>query len=187
MTRSLSSTTRPLLLSQPILIWSNKTFRLQCPIANNCTSTFSHVAGSALVTAHRSRTSSETTRCHLLLGILMRFTPDGIRTQTKTKEASNKQTKSMQPTTSFSTRMKLRGYRQMDGQLRPTSVWPPMTSHTIRLISLYLNGQQSSSSPSAPNCPRLIGHGDPTSTSRKRTGNAILKPATNTWLKLAKQ
>ena len=35
--------------------------------------------------------------------------------------------------------------------------------------------------------PRLMGLGEPTSTSRKRTGHAMLKPATNTWLKLAKQ
>ena len=35
----------------------------------------------------------------------------------------------MQPTTPFLPRMKLRGYQQMAGQLRPTSVWPPMTSH----------------------------------------------------------
>ena len=34
----------------------------------------------------------------------------------------------MQPTTPFLTRMKLRGYRRMAGQLRLTSVWPPMTS-----------------------------------------------------------
>ena len=48
---------------------------------------------------------------------------------TKTKEANNYLTKSMQPATPFLARMKLRGYRQMAGQLRPTSVWPPMTSH----------------------------------------------------------
>ena len=49
-----SSTTRPLFHSQPILIWSNKAFRLQCPIANNCISTtskFRHVAVAALVNA----------------------------------------------------------------------------------------------------------------------------------------
>ena len=43
------------------------------------------------------------------------------------------------------------------------------------------------SSPSTQNCPRLMGIGKPTSTSRKRTGHAMLKPATNTLLKLAKQ
>ena len=32
-----------------------------------------------------------------------------------------------------------------------------------------------------------ISLGEPTSTSRKRTGHVMLKPATNTWLKLAKQ
>ena len=86
------STTRPLFLSQPILIWNNKAFRSQCPIANNCTSTtstFRHVAVAALVTTHRSRTSSATTKCRLLLGILMRITPDGTRTQTKMREAKN--------------------------------------------------------------------------------------------------
>ena len=36
--------------------------------------------------------------------------------------------KSIQPTTPFLTRMKLRSYRQISCQLRPTSVWPPMTS-----------------------------------------------------------
>ena len=68
-------------LPQTILIWSNKAFRLQCPIAYNCTSTTStlrHVAVSALVATHRSRTSSATTKCRLLLGMLMRITPDGI-------------------------------------------------------------------------------------------------------------
>ena len=80
----------------------------------------------------------------LIVGILMRITPDGIRTQTKTKEANNQLTKSMQPTTPFLTRMKLRGYRQMGGQLRPTSVWPPMTSH------YYQTGQ------SPPHWPAII-------------------------------
>ena len=101
-------------------------------IANNftsTTSTFRHVAVAALVTTHRSRTSSTTTKCRLSLGILMRITPDEIRTQTKTKEANNVLMKSMLPTTPFLTRMKQRGYRQMAGQLRPTSAWPPMTSH----------------------------------------------------------
>ena len=62
------------------------------PIANNytfTTSTFRYVAVAALVATHRSRTSSAITKCRLLLGILMRITPDGIRTQTKTKEANN--------------------------------------------------------------------------------------------------
>ena len=36
-------------------------------------------------------------------------------------------------------------------------------------------------------CPRLMGLGEPTSTSRKRTGHIMLKPAKNTWLKMAKQ
>ena len=87
-----SSTTRPLFHSQPILIWSNKTFWLRCPIANNCTSTtstFCHVAVAALVITHRSLTSSATMRCRLLLWILMRITPDGIQIQPKTKEANN--------------------------------------------------------------------------------------------------
>ena len=143
-----------------------------------------------LFTTHRSRISSATMKCRLLLGILMRITPDGIRTQTKMKEANNYLTKSMQPTTPFLTRMKLRGYRQMAGQLRPTLVWPPMTSH------YYQTGQSlphwpaiicPSSSPSTPNCPRLMGLGETTSTSRKRNGHVMLKPATNTLLKLAKQ
>ena len=43
------------------------------------TSTFRHVAVAALVTTHRSSTSSATTKCRLLLGILIRITPDGIR------------------------------------------------------------------------------------------------------------
>ena len=76
------------------------------------------------------------------------------------------------------------------GQFRPTSVWPPMTPHN------YQTGQSlpywpaiicPSSSPSNPNCPRLMGLGEPTSTSRKRTGHVILKPATNTLLKPTKQ
>ena len=74
----------------------------------------------------RSCTSSATMKYRLLLGILIRINPDGIRTQTKTKE-TNKTTKSMQPTTLFLTKMV--------GQLHQTSVWPPMTSH------YYLTGQ----------------------------------------------
>ena len=69
-----------------------KTFRSQCPIANKCTSTtstFRHVAVAALVTTHRWRTSPATTKYRLLLGILMRITPSGIRTQTKMKLANN--------------------------------------------------------------------------------------------------
>ena len=96
----------------------------------------------------------------------------------------------MQPTTPFIARMKLRGYRQMAGQLRPTSVWPPMASH------YYQTGQSlphwsaiicPSSSPSTPSYPRLMGLGEPTSTSRRRTEHAMLRPATNTLMKLAKQ
>ena len=96
----------------------------------------------------------------------------------------------MQPTTPFLARMKLRGNRQMAGQLRQILVWPPMTSH------YYQTGQSPThwpaiicppSPPSTPNCPRLVGLGEPTSTSRKRTEHVKLKPATNTLLKLAKQ
>ena len=36
-------------------------------------------------------------------------------------------------------------------------------------------------------CPRLIGFGEPTSTSKKRTGHVMLKPATNTLLNLTKK
>ena len=43
------------------------------------------------------------------------------------------------------------------------------------------------SSSSTPSCPRLMGLGEPTSTSRKRTWYVIQKPATNILLKLAKQ
>ena len=76
----------------------------------------------------------------------------------------------MQPITPFSTRMKLRGFRQMADQHRPTSVWPPMTSN------YYQTGQSlhhwpaiicPSSSPSTPICPRLKGLSEPTSTSIK--------------------
>ena len=52
------------------------------PNRHNCTSTtstFRHVAAAALVTTHRSRTFSATTKCRLLLGILMRTTSGGIR------------------------------------------------------------------------------------------------------------
>ena len=75
-------------------------------------------------------------------------------------------------------------------RLRPTSAWLPMTSH------YYQTGQSPphwptticpSSSPSTPNCPRLMSLGETTSTSRKRTGHVMLKPVTNSLLKLAKQ
>ena len=52
------------------------------PNRHNCTSTtstFRHVAVAALVTTHRSRTYSATTKCRLLLGILIRITPGWIR------------------------------------------------------------------------------------------------------------
>ena len=62
---------------------------IQCPIANNCTSTFCHWAVAALVTTHGSRTSSASTKCRFLLGILIHITPDGTWIQTKTKEANN--------------------------------------------------------------------------------------------------
>ena len=51
----LSSTTQPFFHSQSILIWSNKAFRLRCPIDNNSTSTFRHVAVAALNTTLRCR------------------------------------------------------------------------------------------------------------------------------------
>ena len=86
--------------------------------------------------------------------------------------------------------MKLRGYRQMAGQLRPTSVWPPMTLHYY-LICQYLPHWPAiirpSSSQSTPNCPLLKGLVESTSTSRKQTGHVIMNSATNTLLKLAKQ
>ena len=109
----------------------------------------------------------------LIVGILMRITPDGIRTQTKTKEANTYLTKSMQPTTPFLSRMKLHGNRKIAGQLRPTSVWPRLTSH------YYQTGQSlphwpaiicPSSSPSTPNCPRFMGLGEPALASRKLLG-----------------
>ena len=79
----------------------------------------------------------------------------------------------MQPTTPFLSRMKLRGYRQMAGQLRPTSVWSPMTSRYYQTGQSLLHWPTiicPPSSPSNPNCPRLMDPGEPTSTSRKRTG-----------------
>ena len=88
----------------------------------------------------------------------------------------------------FFMRMKLCGYCQMAEQLRPTSVWLPMTSH------YYHTGQSLTQwstiifpSPSTPNCPRLMGLGEPTTTSRKRTGHGMLMPTINTFQKLAKQ
>ena len=81
-------------------------------------------------------------------------------------------------------------YRQMAGQFRHSSVWPPMTSQ------YYQTGQSPphrpaiicpSSSLSTPNCPRLMGRGEPTSTLGKLTGHVVLKLATNTLLKLLKQ
>ena len=59
------------------------------PNANSYTSKIRYVTVTALVTTHRSRTSSATTKCRLLLGILMHITPDMIRTRMKTKEANN--------------------------------------------------------------------------------------------------
>ena len=65
-------------------------------------------------------------------------------------------TMSMQPARPFLMRMRLRDYREIAGQLRPTSVLPPITSH------YYQTGQSlphwpaiicPSSSPSTPNCP----------------------------------
>ena len=56
---------------------------------HSTTSTFRHVAVAALVKTHRLRTSAATKKCRLLLGILMRITPDGVRKQRKTKEANN--------------------------------------------------------------------------------------------------
>ena len=46
---------------------------------------------------------------------------------TKTEEANNQPKKSIQSTTSFLTRMKQRGYRQMAGELGPTSACTPIT------------------------------------------------------------
>ena len=86
----------------------------------------------------------------------------------------------MQPTKPFLTSMNLRCYRQMAGQLLPTSAWYPMSSHN------YQTGQYPphrraiicpSSSPSTSNCPRLMALGEPASTSRKRTGHVMLKLA----------
>ena len=119
----------------------------------------------------------------------MRITPGDIRTQTKTKEANSQPTKSIQPTTPFLARMIPRGYRQMAGQLRPTSIWPPMTSHyhqTDQSPPHWSAMICSSSSASTQNCPRLMGLVEPTSTSRKRTG-LMLKPATITMQKLETQ
>ena len=78
----------------------------------------------------------------------------------------------------------------MAGQLRPTSVWPPMTSQCYQTDHSPPHWPAiifPSSSPSTPNSPRLMSLGEPTSTSRKRNGHVMLKPATKTLLKLAKQ
>ena len=77
--------------------------------------------------------------------------------------------KSMQPTTPFLSRMKQRAYRQMAGQLRPTSVWPSMRSHyyqTGHSLPHWPANICPSSSQSTPNCPRLVGRGEPTSTKK---------------------
>ena len=118
----------------------------------------------------------------------MRITPYGIRTTAKKKEANKWPTKSMQSTSQFFMRMKLCGYCQMAEQLRPTSVWLPMTSH------YYHTGQSLTQwstiifpSPSTPNCPRLMALGEPTTISRKRTGHGMLMPTINTFQKQAKQ
>ena len=87
--------------------------------------------------------------------------------------------------------MKLRGYRQMAGQPRPTSAWPPMTSH------IYQTGQQSSVQPrhhqlitvhdwwASSNLHQFQESG--LGTLLKPATNTLLKPATNTLRKLAKQ
>ena len=62
---------------------------MSCPIANNCTSTFRLVEVAALVTSHRLRTSSATTKCRLLLGKLKRITLGDMRTQRNTRDANN--------------------------------------------------------------------------------------------------
>ena len=84
----------------------------------------------------------------------------------------------------------LRGYRQTASQLRPTSVWPPMTSHYYQIDQSLPHRPAiicPSSSPSNPNYPRSMGLGEPTSTSRKQTGHIMQKSATNTLLNPAKQ
>ena len=71
-------------------------------------------------------------------------------------------TKSMQPSTPFSTIMKIRGYRQMDGKHRLTYLWSPMTSHyhqTGQSLPLLSAINCPSSSPSTPKCQRLLGLG----------------------------
>ena len=82
-------------------------------------------------------------------------------------------------------------WQQTNGRSSSSVIsWPPMTSHYYQTVQSPPHLPAiicPSSSPSTPNCPRLTGHGEPTSTSRMRTGHAMLKPATNTLLKLAKQ
>ena len=60
--------------------------RQQLHVHNIC---IRQVAVAAQVTTYRSRSSSTSTKCRLLLGILMRVTPDRIGTQTRTKGANN--------------------------------------------------------------------------------------------------
>ena len=65
-------------------------------------------------------------------------------------------------------RMKLRGYRQMACQLRLTSVWHLITSHyyyTSQCLTHWPAIICPSLSPSKQKCPRMIGLGEPTSTS----------------------
>ena len=115
----------------------------------------------------------------------MRITSDGIRSQTKTKSYPMKL---RQLTTPFLMRINLCGYRQMAGQLRPTSVWPPMTLHYYQAGKSPLHWPAIiCPSSSTLNCPRLMRLGEPTSTSSKRTGHAMLKPAMNTLPKMTKQ
>ena len=99
--------------------------------------------------------------------------------------------KSIAPTTPFTTTMTLRGYRQIAGQLRPTSVWPPLKSHYCQTGQFPPQWPAiicSSLTPSSQNCPRLMGLGKRTSTSRKRTGRVVLNTdTTDTLLKLKNQ
>ena len=98
------------------------------------------------------------------------------------QEANNWLTKSMQPTTPFLAIMKLRGYRQMAGQFRPTSAWLPMTSHdhqTGLSLPQWPAFNCTSSLPSTPICPGLMGLCESATISRQRIG---LKLATNTLL-----
>ena len=79
-------------------------------------------------------------------------------------------------------------YADDDGQLRPTSVWTPMTSHYYQTSQSLHHRPEiifPSSWRSTPNCRRLMGLSKSTSISRKRTSRVMLKPATNNLLKLA--